>query len=63
MLKLFVLLNFRLLRSVILGLACSVDLQECKEQATIQFSQWMNNPNDRPHPDIRNHVYYYGENI
>ncbi|XP_076239529.1 glutamyl aminopeptidase [Calliopsis andreniformis] len=49
------------LRTAILGLACSVGHDECLEDAGNIFKNWIEDPkDDRPHPDIRPLVYYYG---
>ncbi|CAK9820780.1 Glutamyl aminopeptidase [Anthophora plagiata] len=51
------------LRTTILGLACSVEHEECLEEAGRLFKRWIYDPRDvRPHPDIRDFVYYYGMN-
>ncbi|XP_043478871.1 glutamyl aminopeptidase-like isoform X1 [Leptopilina heterotoma] len=49
------------LRTVILTLACEMGHTECLEEGAEIFKKWINDPKDeRPHPDIRSSVYYYG---
>ncbi|XP_014211540.1 glutamyl aminopeptidase [Copidosoma floridanum] len=51
------------LRNTILSLACYVGHAECLEEVGDVFKTWINNEKDvRPHPDIRDLVYYYGMN-
>ncbi|XP_037899330.1 glutamyl aminopeptidase-like, partial [Glossina fuscipes] len=52
-------LNNRL-RVVVLSSACSVGLPDCLTEASKRFKEWIKNPAQLPHPDIRNTVYYYG---
>lgn len=61
----FVTLNvnfclFSRLRVTILGSACSLGLPACLTEASREFKVWLENPSVRPHPDIRETVYYYG---
>lgn len=49
-----------LLRVSILNFACSVGHSECLENAGKHFNAWLNNSTDRPAPDLRNVIYYYG---
>lgn len=51
---------FSRLRVTILSSACSLGLPACLEEASNQFNKWLENPSVRPHPDIRETVYYYG---
>uniref|UniRef100_A0A1A9WMJ6 ERAP1-like C-terminal domain-containing protein n=1 Tax=Glossina brevipalpis TaxID=37001 RepID=A0A1A9WMJ6_9MUSC len=48
------------LRVIILSAACSLGLPECLTEASKHFKKWIKNPDQLPHPDIRNTVYYYG---
>lgn len=48
------------LRVTILTTACSLGLPACLTEASNRFTNWLENPSDRPHPDIRETVYYYG---
>ncbi|XP_053981166.1 glutamyl aminopeptidase-like [Hylaeus volcanicus] len=49
------------LRTSVLGLACSVGHEACLAHAGTLFTSWTQDPADiRPHPDIRQLVYYYG---
>ncbi|XP_031783197.1 glutamyl aminopeptidase isoform X1 [Nasonia vitripennis] len=51
------------LRTTVLGLACAVGHTECLEEVGVIFKAWIDDEKDqRPHPDIRSHVYYYGMN-
>uniref|UniRef100_A0A1B0AGQ9 Aminopeptidase n=1 Tax=Glossina pallidipes TaxID=7398 RepID=A0A1B0AGQ9_GLOPL len=52
-------LNNRL-RVVVLSSACSVGLPDCLTEASKRFEKWIKSPDQLPHPDIRNTVYYYG---
>lgn len=49
-----------LLRTTVLGLACSMGIQQCIDEAGNQFNAWLLKPDARPSPDLRNLVYYYG---
>lgn len=48
------------MRVTILSAACSLGLEECLNEASTRFNAWLGNPNTRPHPDIRETIYYYG---
>ncbi|KAK1134886.1 hypothetical protein K0M31_007653 [Melipona bicolor] len=49
------------LRTTVLRLACSVEHAKCLKEAGEIFKNWIQDPRDiRPHPDIRDLVYYYG---
>ncbi|XP_059219771.1 glutamyl aminopeptidase [Stomoxys calcitrans] len=48
------------LRVTILSAACSLGLPTCLSQASQEFNKWLENPNERPHPDVRETIYYYG---
>lgn len=51
----------RRLRPTVLELACTVDHTECLDEAGEIFKKWISDSNDtRPHPDIRQLIYYYG---
>ncbi|XP_017144401.1 glutamyl aminopeptidase [Drosophila miranda] len=54
-------LNNRL-RVSILSAACSLGLPDCLDQAAQSFNTWLQNPTaaNRPAPDLREIVYYYG---
>uniref|UniRef100_A0A1B0DFZ5 ERAP1-like C-terminal domain-containing protein n=1 Tax=Phlebotomus papatasi TaxID=29031 RepID=A0A1B0DFZ5_PHLPP len=52
-------LNNRL-RGRILDLACSMGHEECLNHAGKEFDKWLQNPSDRPHPDLRALIYEYG---
>ncbi|XP_017474764.1 PREDICTED: glutamyl aminopeptidase-like [Rhagoletis zephyria] len=49
-----------LLRVTILSAACSLGVEECLTEAATRFNAWLGTPDVRPHPDIRQTVYYYG---
>ncbi|XP_075149879.1 glutamyl aminopeptidase-like isoform X1 [Haematobia irritans] len=49
-----------LLRVTILNAACGYGEPEALEEAGQRFTAWLANPSDRPNPDIRSTVYYYG---
>ncbi|XP_006607951.1 glutamyl aminopeptidase isoform X2 [Apis dorsata] len=52
---------FQKLRTTILRLACSVEHNECIKEAGKLFKNWISDSKDiRPHPDIRDLIYYYG---
>lgn len=44
----------------ILNAACSLGLPACLNEASKKFTEWLENPLVRPHPDVRETVYYYG---
>ncbi|KAH8399409.1 hypothetical protein KR215_009735, partial [Drosophila sulfurigaster] len=50
------------LRVSVLTTACSLGLPDCLSQAAQRFTTWLNNPTaaNRPAPDLREVVYYYG---
>ncbi|KAH8312022.1 hypothetical protein KR044_009052 [Drosophila immigrans] len=50
------------LRVSVLTAACSLGLPDCLSQAAQRFSTWVQNPTaaNRPAPDLREVVYYYG---
>ncbi|XP_069668648.1 aminopeptidase A-like isoform X2 [Periplaneta americana] len=52
----------RLLRPTIAQLACRVGVQECVNETIEMFKNWINNVKtaEKPHPDIRSHVYGQG---
>ncbi len=43
-----------------LNFACSVGLPDCLTQAGNKFNEWLDNLTERPNPDLRNIIYYYG---
>ncbi|XP_005182090.2 glutamyl aminopeptidase [Musca domestica] len=49
-----------LLRVTVLSSACQYGDSEALEEAGKRFNEWLANPSQRPHPDIRSTVYYYG---
>uniref|UniRef100_A0A1I8PGY6 glutamyl aminopeptidase n=1 Tax=Stomoxys calcitrans TaxID=35570 RepID=A0A1I8PGY6_STOCA len=49
-----------LLRVTILNAACGYGEPEALEEAGQRFTAWLANPAERPKPDIRSTVYYYG---
>lgn len=51
---------WRLLRMKILDLGCASGLEECLTEANEMFTRWLENPEKRPHPDVRALVYSYG---
>lgn len=54
-------LSDRRLRSTVLDLACTVGHTECMDEVGKIFKKWICDSNDtRPHPDIRQLIYYYG---
>lgn len=52
--------SFSRLRVTVLSSACSLGLPACLTQASSEFLKWLATPAVRPHPDIRETVYYYG---
>ncbi|XP_062127173.1 glutamyl aminopeptidase [Drosophila sulfurigaster albostrigata] len=50
------------LRVSVLTAACSLGVPDCLSQAAQRFTTWLNNPTaaNRPAPDLREVVYYYG---
>ncbi|KAH8399407.1 hypothetical protein KR215_009733 [Drosophila sulfurigaster] len=52
-------LNNRL-RVTALGAACSLGLEACLTEVGVQFNTWLAAPTQRPNPDVRDTVYYYG---
>lgn len=60
---LFIVVFFdRRLRPTVLELACTVGHTECLDEAGEIFKKWIRDSNDtRPHPDIRQLIYYYGK--
>lgn len=52
-------LNSRL-RQAVLSAACSLGVESCLEEAAVSFKAWLEAPTTRPHPDVRETVYYYG---
>ncbi|XP_054747725.1 glutamyl aminopeptidase [Anastrepha obliqua] len=49
-----------LLRIKILNLAGNFGYEPMLTEASTRFTAWLNNSTDRPDPDIRSAVYYYG---
>ncbi|XP_037945830.1 glutamyl aminopeptidase-like [Teleopsis dalmanni] len=52
-------LNNRL-RVSVLTAACSLGVPDCLNEAATRFTSWLAIPEDKPHPDLREIVYYYG---
>ncbi|GAB0087436.1 Aminopeptidase [Sergentomyia squamirostris] len=48
------------LRGRILDLACSMGHQDCLKIAGQEFNKWLENPSNRPHPDLRSVTYEHG---
>lgn len=48
------------LRATVLSLACHFGQMDCLEKADELFNEWLKDPTQRPHPDIRTLVYNYG---
>ncbi|XP_030559529.1 glutamyl aminopeptidase-like [Drosophila novamexicana] len=50
------------LRVSVLGAACALGVEDCLQQAEELFTKWLNEPTaaNRPAPDLRELVYYYG---
>lgn len=44
----------------VLSAACSLGLPACLAEASVEFNKFLSDPSVRPHPDIRETVYYYG---
>ncbi|XP_011291903.2 glutamyl aminopeptidase isoform X2 [Musca domestica] len=49
-----------LLRVTVLNAACGYGVPEALDEAGKRFTEWLANPSERPNPDIRSTVYYYG---
>jgi glutamyl aminopeptidase len=47
-------------RITILGLACSFGHEDCLKKMGEEFRTWLQNPDIRPHPDVRSLIYSYG---
>lgn len=57
----FVTFFFSKFRITILELACSFGHSLCLEQTVSIFRRWLDDPvHNKPHPDLRSTVYYYG---
>uniref|UniRef100_A0A1A9WMJ1 Aminopeptidase n=1 Tax=Glossina brevipalpis TaxID=37001 RepID=A0A1A9WMJ1_9MUSC len=52
-----------LLRVSVLKALCAFGHSQALGEAHKRFVQWLENPQERPHPDIRSAVYYYGMKI
>lgn len=61
---LIIYLNSSLFRNEILDLACSMDHPECMKKVGTMFTSWISDPKtrdaNRPSPDLRSLIYYYG---
>lgn len=53
-------LNSSHLRVSILTLACAMGLPDCLSEAADRFNTWLKNPTNRPSPELREVIYYYG---
>lgn len=53
----FICSNFR---TTILSLACSFGHPQALNRVVSLFKQWLENPQQKLHPDLRSAVYYYG---
>lgn len=51
------------MRVTILNAACGYGHPEALEEAGKRFNEWLANPSERPNPDIRSTVYYYGMKV
>lgn len=56
-------MTISLLRVSILKASCAFGHPHALEEAHKRFVEWLKNTEERPHPDIRNAVYYYGMQI
>ncbi|XP_055901791.1 uncharacterized protein LOC129938333 [Eupeodes corollae] len=48
------------LRITTIGAACSLGLEACTTEISKRFNEWLDKPSVRPHPDLRETIYYYG---
>ncbi|XP_059611048.1 uncharacterized protein LOC132257980 [Phlebotomus argentipes] len=48
------------LRGLILQFACAMGHKECLSIAGDEFKKWLQDPSNRPHPDLRSIIYSYG---
>ncbi|XP_001358398.3 glutamyl aminopeptidase [Drosophila pseudoobscura] len=48
------------LRVTALSAACSLGLESCLSEVGEQFNSWLVKPDERPKPDLRETIYYYG---
>lgn len=51
---------FSRFQAKILNTACSFGMEECLKKASELFEKFVNDPSDRPHPDLRPIIYYFG---
>lgn len=52
--------RFSHFRTTILSLACSFGHPQALSNVTTMFQKWLENPSNKPHPDLRASVYYFG---
>lgn len=52
--------SFSRLRVSILTTACSLGVPDCLKEAGTRFTAFLANPDNKPDPDLREIVYYYG---
>lgn len=48
------------MRTDILSTACEFGHTTTLEEVAIRFKAWINKPAERPHPDLRSIIYYFG---
>ncbi|XP_061399843.1 glutamyl aminopeptidase [Musca vetustissima] len=48
------------LRVSVITAACSLGLPDCLEEASTRFTAFLANPTNKPEPDLREAIYYYG---
>lgn len=54
------MLNSSWFRINILDLACSMGHDTCLNEAGARFKKWIEAPENRPNPDLKSVIYYYG---
>nr|XP_036213142.1 glutamyl aminopeptidase [Bactrocera oleae] len=47
-------------RLMVINTACSLGIETCLQEAGVHFKEWLASPSVRPHPDLRESIYYYG---
>lgn len=45
---------------MVINTACSLGIETCLQEAGVHFKEWLASPSVRPHPDLRESIYYYG---
>lgn len=48
------------LRVSVITAACSLGLSDCLQQASSRFNAFLADPTNKPDPDLREIIYYYG---